>query len=60
MTRISSNPHKPHLCIIIPTYNEKENLNALIPKIEKMMQPKKLAANILVVDDNSQDGTAQL
>jgi len=60
MKNLNSKPHPPHLCIVIPTYNEKENLATLIPKIEHILQTNKITASILVVDDNSQDGTAQL
>jgi len=42
--------------IIIPTYNEKDNIPLIIPQIKKNL-PK---AHILVVDDNSPDGTSQL
>lgn len=40
--------------VIIPTYNEKENISLLIGEIFKHNP----AVNILVVDDNSPDGTA--
>ncbi|OGG03869.1 hypothetical protein A2W14_05000 [Candidatus Gottesmanbacteria bacterium RBG_16_37_8] len=39
--------------IIIPTYNEKENLVILIPRLKKLYP----ASHIFIVDDNSQDGT---
>ncbi|MCL1946527.1 MAG: polyprenol monophosphomannose synthase [Chitinivibrionia bacterium] len=42
--------------IIIPTYNEKENIPLIIPEIKKRL-PK---SNILVVDDNSPDGTSHI
>ena len=42
--------------VIIPTYNEKENIEAIIEAVFK--QQKKF--HILVVDDNSPDGTAKL
>lgn len=42
--------------IVIPTYNEVENLNTLIPSIFEHLP----AAHILVVDDNSPDGTGEL
>ena len=42
--------------VIIPTYNEKENIEAIIRKT--LEQPK--AFHILVVDDNSPDGTAAI
>jgi len=43
--------------IIIPTYNEKENIEKLIREIFSLKIPD---LNILVVDDNSPDGTASL
>jgi len=42
--------------IIIPTYNEKENIPLIIPEIKKRLPD----ANVLVVDDNSPDGTSQV
>jgi len=42
--------------VIIPTYNEKENIEAII--IAVFQQQK--AFHVLVVDDNSPDGTAQI
>jgi len=42
------------LVVVIPTYNEVENITALIREI--MSQP--LPVEVLVVDDNSPDGTA--
>jgi dolichol-phosphate mannosyltransferase len=41
--------------IVLPTYNERLNLEVLIQAIGRY-----LAADILVVDDNSPDGTGQL
>lgn len=42
--------------IIIPTYNEKENITAMIETV--MALP--FAPDLLVIDDNSPDGTADL
>ncbi|OGC76438.1 MAG: dolichyl-phosphate beta-D-mannosyltransferase [candidate division Zixibacteria bacterium RBG_16_40_9] len=42
--------------VIIPTYNEKENLEKIVPEILKMDD----SLNILVVDDNSPDGTGEI
>ncbi|MFA6171317.1 MAG: polyprenol monophosphomannose synthase [Patescibacteria group bacterium] len=42
--------------IIIPTYNEKDNISQLIPLLFQLIED----ANILVVDDNSPDGTGRL
>ncbi len=50
------------VCIVIPTYNERENIQRLIPTIQGVLRSHGLAdlATILVVDDNSPDGTGQL
>lgn len=42
--------------VIIPTYNEKENIEAII----RATFEQEKAFDILVVDDNSPDGTAQI
>lgn len=42
--------------VIIPTYNEKENAEAIIRKVMSL-QPE---FDILIVDDNSPDGTADI
>jgi dolichol-phosphate mannosyltransferase len=42
--------------VIIPTYNEKENIEKIIRKVFSLPQP----FHILVVDDGSPDGTAQI
>lgn len=41
--------------IIIPTYNEKENIRRLIPMVFKIVPH----ASIIIVDDHSPDGTAE-
>lgn len=48
--------------IIIPTYNEKENINSLIETLESVFVkvPAGFKMNILVVDDTSPDGTADI
>ena len=40
--------------IVIPTYNEKENISALVPEIFKIVPD----VYVVVADDNSPDGTA--
>lgn len=50
------------ITIILPTYNEKENICEMIDTLERDIFPqiKNYIMNILVVDDNSPDGTTQL
>ncbi|NOY14921.1 MAG: glycosyltransferase family 2 protein [bacterium] len=51
---------KPTAVIILPTYNEKNNIKKLIPALFDKVLPKvkNWRFKILVVDDNSPDGTA--
>jgi len=42
--------------VIIPTYNEKENISKIIKKVFSLTLP----FDILIVDDNSPDGTADI
>lgn len=47
--------------VIIPTYNEKENIEKIVPLLEEDVFPKvkNHSMHILVADDNSPDGTAE-
>jgi dolichol-phosphate mannosyltransferase len=47
------------ILVIIPTYNEANNILKIIPEVFKNNTPEN-EFNILVVDDNSPDGTARL
>lgn len=42
--------------IVIPTYNERENIATLIADIQRVVP----ATDLLIIDDNSPDGTGQL
>src|SRR3989344_967738 len=48
------------LSLVIPTYNEKENIPKLILELEKEFDQNKINAEIIVVDDNSPDGTGKI
>ena len=47
------------LSIIIPTFNEAQNISLLIPKIHDVLNGS-FKFEIVVVDDNSPDGTARI
>ncbi|HET7098643.1 MAG TPA: glycosyltransferase [Patescibacteria group bacterium] len=52
---------KNKLVYIIPTYNEKENIEAMLKFVQKMLSTlSKYDSSILVVDDNSPDGTGKI
>jgi dolichol-phosphate mannosyltransferase len=46
----------PAVCIVVPTYNERENLHVLLPRLLQL-DP---AIRVIVVDDNSPDGTGAM
>ena len=46
--------------VIIPTYNERENIGGLIKKTFAVVKGKADDYRILVVDDNSPDGTGEI
>lgn len=45
-----------HLLVIIPTFNEKENIEDII----RAVFSQKYSFDILIIDDNSPDGTAEI
>ncbi len=45
--------------VILPTYNESENIGNLILSLDESLKAAGWEAEIIVVDDNSPDGTAQ-
>ena len=47
---------KSDTIVIIPTYNEKENIEAIIRAVTSLEKP----FDILVIDDGSPDGTADI
>lgn len=47
--------------IVVPTYNEKKNIGPLLEELQKVFKKvKNFNMSILVVDDNSPDGTADI
>lgn len=48
------------LCIVIPTYNESENLRELMVRVESVLHNNSLHGYIIIVDDNSPDGTGEI
>jgi len=50
----------PELSVITITYNERENIRLFITTVNRIFQEHKLQGEIVVVDDNSPDGTSQV
>src|SRR3990172_10758837 len=57
MVKTNSTKLVDKILIIIPTYNEVENIKGIIEKVHALNVPN---LSILVVDDNSPDGTADV
>ncbi len=55
---ISSGPRNPTgtVAVIIPTFNERDNLEPIVSRVRTAVP----AADVLVVDDNSPDGTGEI
>ena len=45
------------ITLVIPTYNESENIPILLEKVFGVFKESNLDGNVIVVDDNSPDGT---
>jgi len=50
----------PDLTVVIPTFKERNNLELLIPSIENQLKQVNCNFQILIVDDDSNDGTVEL
>lgn len=53
----SSTTAEPPICVVLPTFNEVDNLPAIVAALLDLPLP---ALQIIVVDDNSPDGTGQV
>ncbi len=52
--------NKPELSVIIPTFNESKNIETMIIRVSACLKQVKIAGEILIIDDSSPDGTAEL
>jgi len=46
--------------VIVPTYNEKENIPELVRRLDRALRKAGMPYEIIIVDDNSPDGTAEV
>ncbi|HEX7938513.1 MAG TPA: glycosyltransferase family 2 protein [Gemmatimonadaceae bacterium] len=54
----SSTP--PDLCVIVPAFNESENLPVLHRELARALEERNISFELLVVDDGSRDDTASV
>lgn len=48
------------ISVILPTYNEADNIRVIVPQIFDVLKNYGLEGEIIIVDDNSPDGTAEV
>jgi dolichol-phosphate mannosyltransferase len=58
MTRIVSS--RLSVTVVVPTYKEVENLSGLIDRVAGVRQAHDLAIDLLIMDDDSRDGSVEL
>jgi len=57
---IQQAPRAIDVSVVLPTYNERDNICDLIDAIRREVAPVGYVYEVLVVDDNSPDGTAEV
>lgn len=51
-------PLTPTVSVLLPTYNERDNIGVLVPRVLEVLGP--VGVEVLIVDDGSPDGTADV
>jgi len=57
---MTSNSHREKFALVIPTLNEAGNIPILLQRVQAALAPVNINYELIVVDDNSQDGTADV
>jgi dolichol-phosphate mannosyltransferase len=55
-----TSPPRADLTVVIPTYNERDRLGELVDRLFDSAASHRVALELVVVDDNSPDGTGQI
>jgi glycosyltransferase involved in cell wall biosynthesis len=53
-------PSRPDIAVIIPSLNEQENLELLLPALKEVLHDLSLRSEIVVVDGGSEDGAREM
>lgn len=57
---LGANPAPPQVSIVVPTFREAESLPELIARISRLREHEPSVAELIIVDDDSRDGTEEL
>jgi dolichol-phosphate mannosyltransferase len=57
---VPSAPEPPSLSLVVPTYNERDRLGELVRAVFDAYEAAHVDGELVIVDDNSPDGTGQL
>lgn len=57
---IQACPNPAELAIVIPAWNERENLELLLPALKEVVADLGISAEVLVIDGGSTDGTREV
>ncbi|HEY6807052.1 MAG TPA: glycosyltransferase family 2 protein [Pyrinomonadaceae bacterium] len=58
--RVTASPDEPDISVFLPVYNEEPNLRPLHAKLDKALQVLGRSAEIVYVDDGSNDGSLRI
>jgi dolichol-phosphate mannosyltransferase len=58
--RVRAAPDPERFLLCLPTYDERENLPRMIAALEEILPTAALPGDVLVIDDNSPDGTGRI
>ncbi len=53
-------PDAPYLSVVIPAYNEERRLGPTLERVKQYLAAQSYRSEIIVVDNNSKDGTAEM
>jgi dolichol-phosphate mannosyltransferase len=56
----ASTPLPLEVSVVLPTYNESESLPVIVPRIAQTLKDAGIVGEVIIVDDNSPDGTAEV
>lgn len=51
---------RPEICVVLPSYNEADNLPTVVPELVEVLQNRFKSWEILIIDDGSSDSTSQV